>query len=114
KQEHVYYGPEYSNEEIEAALKKANLSYRKSSDISKEAAKFIADGKVIAWFQGRMEAGPRALGNRSILTDPRNPDMKDIVNNKVKFREAWRPFCPSMLYERAPDYLVKWHESPFM
>lgn len=114
KQEHVYYGPEYSNEEIEAALKEANLSYRKSSDISKEAAKFIADGKVIAWFQGRMEAGPRALGNRSILTDPRNPDMKDIVNNKVKFREAWRPFCPSMLYERAPDYLVKWHESPFM
>jgi len=114
KQEHVYYGPEYSDEEIEAALKKANLTYRKCSNISKEAARLIADGKVVAWFQGKMEAGPRALGHRSILTDPRNAEMKDIVNNKVKFREPWRPFCPSMLYERAPDYLEKWHESPFM
>ncbi|MGB7877062.1 MAG: carbamoyltransferase C-terminal domain-containing protein, partial [Anaerolineales bacterium] len=113
-QEHVYYGPDYSDEEIEAALKKANLTYQKSINISKETAEFIADGKVVAWFQGKMEAGPRALGNRSILTDPRNAKMKDIVNNKVKFREPWRPFCPSMLYECAPDYLEKWYETPFM
>jgi carbamoyltransferase len=114
KLEHVYFGPSFSNEEIEAALKKANLDYKISADISKETAKLIADGKIIGWFQGRMEVGPRALGSRSILVDPRKAEMKDIVNDKVKFREAWRPFCPSILYERASDYLEKWHETPFM
>ena len=112
--EHVYFGPCFSNAEIEAALRKANLEYTKSDDISREAAELVADGKVIGWFQGRMEMGPRALGNRSILADPRRAEMKDIVNKKAKFREPWRPFCPSILYERAPVYLEKWHASPFM
>lgn len=114
KMEHVLLGPEYTNEEIEAQLKKFSLKYKKSKSIEEEGAKLLADGKILGWFQGRMEVGPRALGSRSILADPRRNEMKDIVNNKVKFREPWRPFCPSILYERAADYLVKPHETPFM
>jgi len=114
KLEHVYFGPGFTNDEIESALKKANLNYSKCDNIAKETAQHLVDGKVVGWFQGRMEVGPRALGNRSILADPRKSEMKDIVNKKVKFREPWRPFCPSILYERAPDYLEKWCDSPFM
>ena len=83
-------------------------------DIEKKTAALLADGRIIGWFQGRMEVGPRALGSRSILADPRKEEMKDLLNNKVKFREPWRPFCPSLLYEKADDYLIKAHESPFM
>ena len=74
----------------------------------------LANGKVIGWFQGRSELGPRALGNRSILADPRPVKMKDEVNAKVKFREEFRPFAPSVLEERAQDLFVMEHPSPFM
>ncbi len=111
---HVYFGTEYSNVEIEAELKVAGLKYAKSNNVEEETAKLIVNGKIVGWFQGRMEVGPRALGNRSILCDPRDPMMKDTVNNKVKFREPWRPFCPSMLYEDINEYLVKPCFHPFM
>jgi len=74
----------------------------------------IAEGKIVGWFQGRMEAGPRALGQRSILADPRNIASRDKVNSIIKFREYWRPFCPSILAERASDYFESYTEAPFM
>lgn len=114
KMEHVYFGPEYTDSEIEVALKEAELKYNKSGNIAKEVAQHVADGKVVGWFQGRMEVGPRALGSRSILVDPTDPKMVDIVNNKVKFREPWRPFCPSILWEHADEYFVKPCYHPFM
>jgi carbamoyltransferase len=82
--------------------------------ICREAAKLLADGKVFGWFQGRSEFGPRALGDRSILGDPRRPEMKDILNKRVKFRQAFRPFAPIVIYERAKDIFVGEDESPFM
>jgi len=100
-------GPEYSNEEIEEDLKKysGKVTYKKVDNISEEAAKQIAKGKIVGWFQGRMEYGPRALGNRSILTNPSEKRYSDKVNIEVKFREEWRPFCPSMT-EKGKRYLV--------
>jgi carbamoyltransferase len=74
----------------------------------------LAEGKIVGWFQGRMEFGPRALGNRSILADPRRPDMKDLVNESIKFRENWRPFAPSCLAEAASDYFVGCTAAPYM
>ena len=74
----------------------------------------LANGKILGWFQGRMEFGPRALGSRSILADPRDPEMNAKVNNAVKFREWWRPFAPSILSERAGEYLESATDSPFM
>ena len=82
--------------------------------ICQEAAKLLAEGNVFGWFQGRAEFGPRALGNRSILGDPRRPEMKDILNKRVKFRQAFRPFAPIVPYERAKDIFVGEDESPFM
>jgi carbamoyltransferase len=111
---HAYLGPEYSHREIERILETYKLRYSRLDDPAKTAAELLADGKIIGWFQGRAEFGPRALGNRSILADPRDPEMKDKVNNAVKFREAWRPFAPSVLSERAPEYVEKPHNSPFM
>jgi carbamoyltransferase len=114
RMEHVYLGPEYSGSEIESALKEAGLKYTRSEIIAKEAAQHMADGKVVGWFQGKMEVGPRALGSRSILADPRDSEMKDIVNNKVKFRDSWRPFCPSILWEKTEDYFEHSCYHPFM
>jgi carbamoyltransferase len=111
---HAYWGPEYSHEQIVAALEARNLTFVKSADIAKDAAGHIAADRVVGWFQGRMEVGPRALGNRSILANPCTPGMNDIVNEKIKFREQWRPFCPSMLYEVKDKYLERAYESPFM
>jgi carbamoyltransferase len=79
-----------------------------------EAAKLLKEGKVIAWFQGRMEFGPRALGNRSILANPTLPNMKDKVNNEIKYRESWRPFCPSITEETKNDYIQNPNEASFM
>jgi carbamoyltransferase len=110
----VYLGPEYSDDEIETVLKTFKLSGTYVPDIEGVTAKLLADGKIIGWFQGRMEYGPRALGNRSILADARRPEMKDRVNEVVKFREGWRPFAPSCLAESAPDYFVGCHDAPFM
>jgi carbamoyltransferase len=111
---HAYLGPEFSDAEIEKALLTYKLRASKLSDVAATTAEFLANGKIIGWFQGRMEFGPRALGHRSILADPRDPEMNAKVNNAVKFREWWRPFAPSMLKEVAEEYLEHACDSPFM
>ncbi len=111
----AYLGDSYSNSEIEQYLKLFNLSYQKIISPEKEAAKLVAQGKVIGWFQGKMEFGPRALGSRSILASPLIPEMKAIINQKIKFREGFRPFCPSVLEEDFSEYFEgKQHKSPYM
>jgi carbamoyltransferase len=112
--EHVQYGPAYDDAAIEEVLRRNGLCYRRCADIAEEAAALVAGGKVVGWFQGRMEAGPRALGGRSIIADPRAAAMSDTVNDKVKFRERWRPFALSILAEKAADYLVNPVDAPFM
>lgn len=104
---HAYYGSEYSDAEIKDYLEKNSIPYRhvpEEKALLKQVAGEIAEGKVIGWFQGRFEWGPRALGSRSILGDPRNPEMKNIINVKIKFREPYRPFAPSVLAEHAEEY----------
>lgn len=114
KLKHVYFGPEYSNDEIARILKVCKIKHEYHEDIEMVTAQYLAEGKIVGWFQGRMECGPRALGGRSILADPRNPKMKDIINENVKHRENWRPFCPSILYEEKENYLIQAYGSPFM
>lgn len=104
----------YVEDNIESILIKSKVPYIRSKNIAADVAKLIARGKVVGWFQGRMEAGPRALGQRSILADPRDVGSRDKVNAVIKFREYWRPFCPSILAERAPDYFNRYTEAPFM
>jgi carbamoyltransferase len=99
-----YLGPAFSRREILAAVKSAGLTARISKTPARDAAEMIAAGKIVAWFQGRMEFGPRALGNRSLLADPRRPDMRNILNQKVKHREDFRPFAPSVMAERADEW----------
>ena len=99
-----YLGPAFSRRDILAAVKSAGLVARRSKAPAREAAEMIADGKIVAWFQGRMEFGPRALGNRSLLADPRRPDMRNILNQKVKHREDFRPFAPSVMAEHADEW----------
>ena len=111
---HLYWGPEFTNDEIENVLAHAKVPYRKCENVSAEAAKLIHEKKIVGWFQGRMEVGPRALGGRSICANPTSVEMKDAVNNHVKFREAWRPFAPSILEERMEEYFGTKHASPFM
>jgi carbamoyltransferase len=114
RMEHPYWGPQFGGEAIEAALQAASLPVQKDPDICGRAAQAIADGKVIGWFQGRMEVGPRALGNRSILADPRRHDMKDILNARIKHRESFRPFAPSVLAENCAEWFEGPAASPFM
>jgi carbamoyltransferase len=97
----TYLGPGYAEEEILAAVEAAGLSARRSADVAVDAARLLAGGSVVGWFQDRMELGPRALGNRSLLADPRDPGMREILNRKVKHREDFRPFAPSVLAEQA-------------
>ena len=115
---HAYYGRPYSDEEVKSAvnqrLVKLVSKTTTSPDICKETAKILADGKVIGWFQGRSEFGPRALGNRSILADPRTPEMKDILNSRVKHRQPFRPFAPIVLKERADEIFLGPGDSPYM
>ena len=111
---HAYLGPEFSDVEIKKALRTYKLRASKLNDIAATTAELLANGKIIGWFQGRMEFGPRALGHRSILADPRDPEMNAKVNNAVKFREWWRPFAPSILKEAAAEYLEHACDSPFM
>jgi carbamoyltransferase len=111
---HASWGPGYSDRAIQSALDARKLVYRKVQDPAEEAADLISQGKITSWFQGRAESGPRALGNRSILADPRLPDMKDILNRDVKHREAFRPFAPSILEEATPDWFEDPYPSPFM
>lgn len=99
-----YLGPEFDRREILAAVKSAGFTPQISKKPAREAAEMLADGKIVAWFQGRMEFGPRALGNRSLLADPRRPDMRNILNQKVKHREDFRPFAPSVLAEHAGEW----------
>jgi carbamoyltransferase len=112
----VYYGPEYSDKEVESAIEAAGCQFHKLAepDLIDRTVDQIADGKIVGWFQGRMEFGPRALGNRSILADPRRKDMKDTLNSRIKYREPFRPFCPSILAERVEDYFETNYPSPFM
>jgi carbamoyltransferase len=114
KMRHAYLGPEFSDDEIGRALETYKLRAQRTDDPAKAAAALLASGKILGWFQGRMEFGPRALGCRSILADPRDPEMNGKVNNAVKFREWWRPFAPSMLAEAAGDYIESATDSPFM
>lgn len=114
KIDHIYWGPQYSNDEIESILKERNLPYRRSDNISQDAARALADQKIIGWFQGKMESGPRALGGRSILFDPGKPENKDIINMRVKFREPFRPFCPSIMEEYAHEYLATSYKDRYM
>ncbi len=111
---HVYYGPEFTDQQCEEALKAKRLKYHRYDDIAKKTAELLAQEKIIGWFQGRMEVGPRALGCRSILTDPRKPEMKDILNDKVKHREGFRPFAPSVLEDKADQYFENPYPSPYM
>jgi carbamoyltransferase len=114
KMRHAYLGPASSDAEIEKAITTYKIQHRRVSDPAKAAAELLANGKILGWFQGRMEFGPRALGSRSILADPRDAQMTEKVNNAVKFREWWRPFAPSMLAESAGNYIESATDSPFM
>ncbi|MGC1620300.1 MAG: carbamoyltransferase [Candidatus Acidiferrum sp.] len=111
---HAYLGPAFDDEAIESALRTYKLKYARLSDVAAKAAELLSNGKILGWFQGRMEFGPRALGSRSILADPRDPEMNAKVNNAVKFREWWRPFAPSIKKEAAGEYLESASDSPFM
>jgi carbamoyltransferase len=111
---HAYLGPEFGDEAIEGALQTYKLKYTRLTDAAATAAELLANGKILGWFQGRMEFGPRALGSRSILADPRDPEMNAKVNSAVKFREWWRPFAPSFKKEAAAEYLEGATDSPFM
>lgn len=113
--DHAYWGPAYSEADIEAALRKTRVkNYERSDDICAVTAQLLADNHIVGWFQGPMELGARALGGRSILANPAGPDMRDRVNRDVKWRELWRPFAPSMQAEHAADYLEDPYRSPFM
>ena len=109
-------GPDFSDAQIEAALKDYGAPYRRldRENLIREAAELLSREKVVGWFQGRMEFGPRALGNRSILGDPRSPKMQALMNLKIKFREGFRPFAPSVLRERVAEYFELDEDSPYM
>ncbi len=113
---HAYYGAAYSDADIEAALTAAGMTYQRLSDdaiIEKAAADLVA-GHIVGWFQGRYEIGPRALGNRSIVASPISPGVRDVINTRVKFREPFRPFAPSVLAERAAEFFEIDQPDPFM
>jgi len=114
--DHAYWGPGYSGAAIRQALDRAGLRYRELPEeaLCREAASHVADGQIVGWFQGRMEWGPRALGNRSIVVDPRRPEMKDVLNRRIKHREPFRPFAPSVLEGATGDYFERASPSPFM
>jgi len=107
-------GVEFSDEVIERTLRTAKVPYQRSTDIAADVADELQAGRIVGWFQGRMEAGPRALGQRSILANPTSLKYRDDVNEVVKFREEWRPFCPSMLEDSADRYLEHHTYAPFM
>ena len=113
---HSYYGPGYSQAEIDCLLRAEKAPYESLPDetLMPRVASAIRDGKVVGWFQGRMEWGPRALGNRSILVDPRRAEMKDTLNTRIKRRESFRPFAPAILLERVGDYFEQTYPDPFM
>lgn len=113
---HAYWGPSYDRASIEAALQAAHVSYAELGEdaLVGRVAQLLSEGNVVGWFHGRMEWGPRALGARSLLADPRRPDIKEKINRIIKKREPFRPFAPSVLAERAADYFEGYQPSPFM
>ncbi|MEW5692848.1 MAG: carbamoyltransferase [Candidatus Hydrogenedentota bacterium] len=110
----AYLGPSYSDIECKDAVSQSQYKWKEYNNIEEIVAKLIATGNIVGWFQGRMEWGPRALGNRSILADPRKAEMKEIINRKVKHREPFRPFAPTVLSEDMSEYFDGVHLSPFM
>ena len=114
--ENVYVGPSYSRDEIKKFLDTKNIEYDELDNtlVIEKCAKLISEGNVVGWYQGKMEWGPRALGNRSILADPRRKEMKDILNEKIKHRESFRPFAPSILEEHYSEYFDIDISSPYM
>jgi carbamoyltransferase len=119
--EHSYWGPEFSPDQLRAAIASSRLSESSleiselpEEELARGAAQEIAAGRILGWFQGRAEWGPRALGNRSIVADPRRPEIKDILNRRIKHREIFRPFAPSILEEATSEYFEKSYPSPFM
>lgn len=111
---HLYHGPQYAEDEVQALLKARGVRFRYSDSVEEEAADALAANRIVAWFQGRMESGPRALGNRSILMSPSPAENKDTINARVKYRQAFRPFCPSLPEEIAPEYIENYRSEPFM
>ena len=128
---HSYWGPEYTDEQIRSALAEALPDFRADAErqrcgdlelthvsdeatLMRDTAAALAAGEIVGWFQGRSEWGPRALGNRSILADPRRAEMKDVLNARIKRREPFRPFAPSILEERVGDYFEQSYPDPFM
>ncbi len=116
KMEHVYLGPSYTTQQCVEACERYTqpVSWQYLNDVCADTAKILADGNPVAWFQGRMEFGPRALGNRSILGSPNHSGVADRINAQIKYRERWRPFCPSMLDKVAPEILQTDHPSQYM
>jgi len=119
--DHAAWGPEFSRPDIVRAIDTfhglgddASIADVDEETLLETTAKHIANGKIVGWFQGRVEWGPRALGQRSILADPRRPEMKDILNRRIKHREIFRPFAPSILEEATGEFFEKTHPSPFM
>ena len=116
KMEHVYLGPAYTTEQCIEACEQYEqpVKWQRMTNVTEETAKILADGNPVSWFQGHMEFGPRALGNRSILGSPSHSGVADRINAQIKYRERWRPFCPSMLDTIAPEILQTGHPSPYM
>ena len=118
--EHAYWGPQFSPAEIRAVVDRVGsadeveIAQLDETELVRTTARHIADGKIVGWFQGAAEWGPRALGNRSIVADPRRPEMKDILNQRIKHRESFRPFAPSITEEATGEFFEKTHPSPFM
>ncbi|HXC88377.1 MAG TPA: carbamoyltransferase [Candidatus Cybelea sp.] len=119
--DHAYWGPGYTRDETCRAIDRNGLRQNgwrvdelAEDNLIERTARIVADGKILGWFQGRAEWGPRALGNRSIVADPRRPEMKEILNQRIKHREIFRPFAPSILSESTGEWFEKSHPSPFM
>ena len=119
--EHAYWGPGYSTEQVRRTIETSSLASKgfaiaelHEEELMRKTAAIIADGKIVGWFQGRAEWGPRALGNRSIVADPRRPEMKEVLNRRIKHREIFRPFAPSILAEATGEWFEKSYPSPFM
>src|SRR5262249_25966838 len=116
--DHAYWGPEFSASEIRAAIESKGLAGNRycmtelrGEELTRRAAAIVAEGKILGWFQGHAEWGPRALGNRSIVADPRRADMKETLNRRIKHRETFRPFAPSVLAEATGEWFEKSHPS---
>jgi carbamoyltransferase len=119
--DHAYWGPDYSREKVRSAIESSKatqggftIAELEDEELMRRTAGIIADGKILGWYQGRAEWGPRALGNRSIVADARRPEMKEILNRRIKHREIFRPFAPSILAEKTGEWFEKSYPSPFM